>query len=100
LGLSLSAGKVPNGPVVYADATWSERGKIMQEWTREAVLARARDRGLFFVSQAASTARLRGLCTQLVREGLLAAAGRRGTALAYYPAPNLPTRNVGAAKAP
>lgn len=96
----MSARKVLDGPVVYADATWSERGLIMQEWTREAVLARARDRGMFVVSQAASTARLRGLCTQLVREGLLAAAGRRGAALAYYPGPNLPTRNVGADRAP
>ena len=57
----------------------------MADWTPQAVLARAQDRGVFFVSRAPGAAGLRGLCAQLVRDGRLAAAGRRGEALVYYP---------------
>ena len=67
----------------------------MNDWSKAEVLAWARARGVFYVSQAAGTAALRALCAELVREGLLAPAGRRGAMMAYYP--NLAPRNVGGA---
>lgn len=74
----------------------------MSDWTKDEVVGRARRRGVFYVSQAAATSSLRALCAQLVREGLLAPAGRRGAMLAYYPADdaNLAARNVPDRSAP
>jgi len=68
----------------------------MSGWAKDAVVARARTRGVFYVSQVPGTSGLRALCAELVREGLLAPAGRRGAMLAYYPTDdtNLAARNV------
>lgn len=68
----------------------------MNDWSKDDVVARATARGVFYVSQAAAAAGLRILCGELVREGLLAPAGRRGAMLAYYPTggANLATRKV------
>lgn len=67
---------------------------MMSGWSKDEVVVQARDRGVFYVSQTAATADLRVLCAELVREGLLAAAGRRGGMLAYYPTRTLAPRNV------
>jgi hypothetical protein len=68
----------------------------MNDWSKEDVVARATARGVFYVGQTPGASGLRSLCAQLVREGLLAPAGRRGAMLAYYPAvaANLAARNV------
>jgi hypothetical protein len=68
----------------------------MNNWSRDDVVTRAQARGVFYVGQTPGAAGLRSLCAQLVREGLLAPAGRRGPMLAYYPAiaANLAARNV------
>ena len=68
----------------------------MSHWSKEDVLKQARSRGVFFVSQAPSCTALRLLCGQLVRDGLLASAGRRGRMLAFYMprASNLAADNV------
>ena len=68
----------------------------MNGWSKDEVVARARTRGVFYVSQAPGASSLRTLCAELVREGLLAPAGRRGAMLAYYPTSdaNLAARNV------
>lgn len=67
----------------------------MDAWSKEDVLERAKARGVFYVSQAAGAAALRTLCAQLVREGALTPAGRRGAMVAYYPASD---ENLGAAQ--
>jgi hypothetical protein len=77
------------------DKVWSA-GRRTRWW------GGARQRGVFYVSLAAATSSLRALCAQLVRECLLASAGRRGAMLAYYPAgaANLAARNVPDRSAP
>lgn len=72
----------------------------MRDWSKDEVVVRARDRGVFYVSQSAGTSDLRALCAELVRDGLLAAAGRRGAMLAYYPTRTLAPRNVAPARTP
>ncbi len=64
-------------------------------WSKEDVLDRARARGVFYVSQASGAAALRSLCAQLIREGALTTAGRRGAMVAYYPASD---ENLGGAQ--
>lgn len=68
----------------------------MNDWSKDEVVARAQARGVFYVGQTSGASSLRSLCAQLVREGLLAPAGRRGAMLAYYPAiaANLAAHNV------
>jgi|GEM_PF-5221364 len=68
----------------------------MNTWSKDDVVARAQARGVFYVGQTPGASSLRALCAQLVREGLLAPAGRRGAMLAYYPAvaANLAAHNV------
>lgn len=73
---------------------------MMSGWSKIDIVGRANDRGVFYVSQAAGTSQLRALCAELVREGLLTPAGRRGAMLAYYPTASLAPRNVGLALAP
>lgn len=68
----------------------------MSDWSKDDVVARAQARGVFYVSQLSGASALQALCAELVREGLLAPAGRRGAMMAYYPISglNLAARNV------
>ncbi|MET3665505.1 hypothetical protein [Caulobacter sp. 1776] len=68
----------------------------MSNWSKDDVLKQTRARGVFFVSQTPNCGALRLLCGQLVREGLLASAGRRGRMLVFYMprASNLAADNV------